>query len=257
LVNAAEYAVERRLLSRNPITNLAWKAPRTVQTVDRRVVVNSAQAVALLDAVAIEKPSGARLIAFFGVMYYAALRPGEASTLRKTNLALPTHGWGELVLEASTPAAGAAWTDSGRRREERQLKHRARGETRVVPSPPALTALLHAHLEAFGTGRDGLLFSGVRGGELAESTYCRVWRKARVVALAADEVASPLARRPYDLRHAAVSTWLNAGVAPTQVAAWAGHSVAVLLQIYAKCIVGQEEAARRRIDAALGGGSDT
>jgi hypothetical protein len=27
----------------------------------------------------------------------------------------------------------------------------------------------------------------------------------------------------------------------------------VLLQIYAKCLVGQEEAARRRIDAVLGG----
>jgi hypothetical protein len=41
-------------------------------------------------------------------------------------------------------------------------------------------------------------------------------------------------------------------VPATQVAAWAGHSVAVLLQIYAKCLVGQEDAARRRIDAALG-----
>ncbi len=45
----------------------------------------------------------------------------------------------------------------------------------------------------------------------------------------------------------------QAGVPPTQVAAWAGHSVAVLLQIYAKCIIGQEDAARRRIDAALRG----
>ena len=36
-------------------------------------------------------------------------------------------------------------------------------------------------------------------------------------------------------------------------AAWAGHSVAVLLHIYAKCIVGQEDAARRRIDTALEG----
>ena len=87
---------------------------------------------------------------------------------------------------------------------------------------------------------------------MSESTYCRVWRKARVVALSADEARSPLARRPYDLRHAAVSTWLNAGVPATQVAAWAGHSVAVLLQIYAKCLVGQEDAARRRIDAVLG-----
>jgi integrase len=75
-----------------------------------------------------------------------------------------------------------------------------------VPSPPALTALLHRHLEKVGTGPDGLLFGGVRGSELAESTYCRVWRKARAVALSPAEVVSPLARRPYDLRHAAVST---------------------------------------------------
>jgi integrase len=252
VVNAAEYAVERRLLARNPITHLSWKAPRTVQTVDRRVVVNPDQARQLLGAVAGEKPSGAGLVAFFGAMYYSALRPAEAATLRKSNLSLPAEGWGELVLETSTPAAGASWTDSGRRREERQLKHRARGETRVVPSPPALTALLHAHLTNYGTGADGLLFRGVRGGQLAESTYCRVWRKARAASLSPADVASPMARRPYDLRHAAVSTWLNAGVPPTQVAEWAGHSVAVLLQIYAKCLAGQEDAARRRIAAALG-----
>lgn len=63
-------------------------------------------------------------------------------------------------------------------------------------------------------------------------------------------MTSPLAKRPYDLRHAAVSTWLNAGVPPTQVAEWAGHSVAVLLKVYAKCIVGQDAAARRRIEEA-------
>jgi integrase len=81
-----------------------------------------------------------------------------------------------------------------------------------------------------------------------------VWRKARVEALTPEEVRSPLAARPYDLRHAAVSTWqLNAGVPSTQVAEWAGHSLAALLQIYATCLVGQEEAARRRIDAVRGG----
>lgn len=68
----------------------------------------------------------------------------------------------------------------------------------------------------------------------------------------ADEVATPLARRPYDLRHAGVWTWLNAGVPSTQVAEWAGHSVAVPHQIYAKTIVGQDEVARRRISAVLG-----
>jgi integrase len=78
-----------------------------------------------------------------------------------------------------------------------------------------------------------------------------VWGKARIAALPPEQAQSPLARRPYDLRHAAVSTWLSAGVPPTQVAEWAGHSVVVLLQIYAKCIVGQEDAARQRIAAAL------
>jgi hypothetical protein len=41
-------------------------------------------------------------------------------------------------------------------------------------------------------------------------------------------------------RHAAVSTWLNVGVGPTGVAAWAGHSVGVLHRVYAKCVAGKE-----------------
>lgn len=65
------------------------------------------------------------------------------------------------------------------------------------------------------------------------------------------EVDSPLARRRYDLRHACVTTWLNAGVDPAQVAEWAGHSVAVLLRVYVRCIVGRDEIAKKRIERAL------
>ncbi|RAO57731.1 hypothetical protein LUPAC06_02953 [Micromonospora saelicesensis] len=43
--------------------------------------------------------------------------------------------------------------------------------------------------------------------------------------------ASALVRRPYDLRHAAASLWLNAGVPPTEVARRLGHGVAVLLRV--------------------------
>jgi hypothetical protein len=70
-------------------------------------------------------------------------------------------------------------------------------------------------------------------------------------ALTPAEYASPLARRPYDLWHACLSTWLSGGVPPTLVAEWAGHSVDVLLRIYAKCLVGQDELAKRRITEAL------
>jgi hypothetical protein len=40
---------------------------------------------------------------------------------------------------------------------------------------------------------------------------------------------------------------LNAGVSATHVAEWAGHSVDVLLRLYAKCIAGQQDEAKRRI----------
>ena len=75
--------------------------------------------------------------------------------------------------------------------------------------------------------------------------------KARETALTAEEYASPLARRLYDLRHACLSTWLNGGGPPTQVAEWTGHSLNVLLRIYAKCLVRQDELAKHRINQAL------
>ncbi|WP_242902915.1 hypothetical protein [Actinomadura terrae] len=49
-----------------------------------------------------------------------------------------------------------------------------------------------------------------------------------------------------------MSLRLNAGVPATEVAEEAGHSVKVLLDIYAKCIDGQKATTHRRIDSALG-----
>jgi integrase len=78
-----------------------------------------------------------------------------------------------------------------------------------------------------------------------------VWAGARAQALTPAQCRSPLGRRPYDLRHAAVSLWLNSGVPATEVARRAGHGVAVLLKIYAHCIDGQADAANQRITDAL------
>ena len=192
------------------------------------------------------------LRAFFAVMYYAALRPEEAAMLSKDDLQLPEAGWGELLLTETAPIASSSWTDSGERRDRRQLKQRAVGEVRHVPSSPPLTRILHDHLTRFGAAADGRLFRNLTGGDLAESTIAWVWDKARKTAFSAEEYVSPLARRPYDLRHACVSTWLAAGVPSTQCAEWAGHSVAVLHQIYMKVIGGLEAAAHERIERALG-----
>ena len=248
--NAVEYAVELGHLNGNPIASIKWRAPKITEAVNPRVVINHRQAQQLLAAVR-KQSRGGPLVAYYAVMYYAALRPGEAVELRKDALALPSSGWGELYLTTSAPSAGRSWSETGTRREARQLKHSGVEEVRVVPAPPELTALLRVHLDEYGTTADGRLFRGVRGGPLSESLYGRVWGAARIVALSAEEAASPLGRRPYDLRHAAVSTWLNGGVPAPQVAAWAGHSVDVLLRVYAKCIAGQDDTARRRVEEAL------
>jgi integrase len=215
-------------------------------------VVNPIQARTLLRAVHDARRSGPRLVAFFGLMYFAALRPEEAANVRSHNLKLPAEGWGELHIDEATPYAGKAWTNDGKQRDRRQLKNRAMGESRTVPCPPELTAMLHNHIRQFGTGSGGRLFPGERAEELPKLTYMRVWRAARLTAFSKEVQASSLAHTPYDLRHACVSTWLNGGVPPTQVAEWAGHSVEVLLKIYAKCIEGQDEISRRRVQEALG-----
>ena len=49
-----------------------------------------------------------------------------------------------------------------------------------------------------------------------------------------------------------MSLWLNSGVPATEVARRAGHSVVVLLKIYAHCIDGQATAANQRIAEARG-----
>lgn len=254
------------LLDRNPVSDVAVrKRKQTIRQIDPRSVVNPIQGRMLVAAVEHVGKPGPPLVAFFGSMYYAALRPEEACALKKPNLSLPEpkwnvekerfeYGWGTILVERARPEVGDQWSDSGTASEERGLKHRELDEGRDVPCPPELTALLYDHLERFGTAPDGRLFRGARdGGRVASTVYGRVWASTRSLVFAPEVAAGPLAKRPYDLRHAAVSTWLNGGVEPTRVAKWAGHSVRVLLEVYAKCLDGGEKAARDRVERILRG----
>jgi len=251
---AMVYAVDRKLLASNPLKEIKRTAPqKTVRAIDRRVVANPIQARTIFNELS-EFENGRRLLAFFGCIYYAGVRPEEAAGISKQNLDIPAEGWGDIHLEGARPFAGKGWTDTGQARDKRQLKHREVGESRTVPCPPELTALLRAHLEQYGTAPDGRLFVGVRRPDyLPTRTVTLAWQRARTAALSPEAAASPLARTPYDLRHAAVSTWLAGGVHATEVAEWAGHSVGVLLKIYAKCLDGEKARSRAKVTAALNG----
>lgn len=132
----------------------------------------------------------------------------------------------------------------------------------MTPAAPQLITALRDHLEQFDcgaqgpqfvtrTGRAGVPVSPPYVSPIPLATVSRVLTLAREKTLTPEQLTVGVACCPYDLRHACVSTLLAAGVPPSQVAQWAGHSVAVLLRVYAHAIEGQEDEARRRIAAAL------
>ncbi|MFJ1973084.1 tyrosine-type recombinase/integrase [Streptomyces sp. NPDC087903] len=251
--NSLEYAVEAELLTDNPLTRIKWRAPeQVVEEVDPACVPNPEQAAKLLAAVRDQSPRGRRLAAFFGCMYYAAARPAEVIGLRLRDCDLPRRGWGAIQLRETRPRSGTAWTDSGEAHDRRGLKHRPRKAIRRVPIPPELVALLRWHVTAYGTAPDGRLFQTMRGGLVQDTGYGEVWAEARIRTLTPPEFESTLAKRPYDLRHAAVSTWLSSGVEPQLVAERAGHSMAVLFRVYAKFLKDGDDAANAKISARLG-----
>jgi hypothetical protein len=88
LANALDFAVEKKVLDENPLTEIkVAKVKTVVHEVDRRCVANPVQARTLLSAV---DDVNRRLVAFFGLMHFAALRPEEAANLGKANLAHPS-----------------------------------------------------------------------------------------------------------------------------------------------------------------------
>jgi hypothetical protein len=137
LTAAIGYAIERGLLTENPIPALKIKNIKTTVQIDKRSVANPMQVRTLLAAARSRGRVGRRMAAFYGCLCYAAMRPEEAVALAKDTLAdIPKQGWGEFVLDDANPHAGREWTDSGENRDDRPLKQRDRGTVRSVPCPP-------------------------------------------------------------------------------------------------------------------------
>ncbi|MDH6107988.1 tyrosine-type recombinase/integrase [Kitasatospora sp. GAS1066B] len=244
-------AIEDGLLAANPLSAVQWQAPQIEEEVNPEYVMNPEQVTAMLAAIGSQGRRGPRLVAFFACIYYAGMRPGEVVHLRKDRCVLPETGWGRLNLNGNSPRVGSSWTDTGATHDPRALKHRSEKAVRPVPIPPELVRLLREHIEQYGTAPDGRLFRTLRNGMVQESGYGVVWSTARAEVLSVEEQATPLAKRPYDGRHAGISLWLASGVAPAECARRAGHSIAVLLRVYAKCIHGDEDHANRLITERL------
>ena len=178
--NCLSYAAELGMLEANPLDRITWRPPRPSCPVNPRSAASPAEVQAILAEITKIRPE---LTAFFGCLYYAALRPAEAVALRADSCDLLPAGWGQLTLTGSLPRSARAWTGNGTPREARGLKLRPDGAIRIVPIPPQLVRLLRHHLRAYGCAADGRLFQGARGGPLSESLYGRIWHQARAAAI--------------------------------------------------------------------------
>ena len=258
LSNFISYLIEEEVLDLNPLAKLKKtekKLPKAVVAIEREVTFSPAQGAELLTAVSYvgsyKRARGRRLVVFFALVIYAGLRPEEALGLRKSDCHLPETGWGRLTLRKAKPTAGKRWTDTGKVHDDRGLKGRGQDETRPVPIPPVLVAIIRAHIEQFGVAEDGRIVTNERGGIPVASTLTRAWKEARPFALTPEQVNSKLAETPYTGRHAALSGQLNAGMDPTDIAERAGNSPEVLLRIYAKTVHGREEHNNKLIEKML------
>ncbi|MGW2038480.1 hypothetical protein [Streptomyces virginiae] len=164
---------------------------------------------------------------------------------------------GETTEAADTLAATLLYDESGERHDRRGLKAREASTDRPVPIPPVLVASFSRTERSLGPQKEGRVFGNERGGVVGSSVYWRVWEEAREYALPPERIDSPLAGRPYNLRHACIARWLNAGVPNAAVAGRVGNSPEVIHRRYHGCIDGHEEAANAKIVKALEEEGDT
>jgi integrase len=169
------------------------------------------------------------------VMALAGLRIGEATALQVADF---DEVQAELVVDkayadtSGTPVLGPTKT----------------GETRKIALPAVVVEAIVDHLERFGPGTDGLLFSAPRGGPIRPDHFRR-----RTWATALREVGVDYIP-PHVLRHFAVSFALGTGVKITEAAEMAGHSDPMTTsRVYSHVLPGKARQVAEKVNTAFMG----
>ena len=206
------------------------KAVRTKGRVDIRLLPDPATMERAIAAIASHQPGSLTYQVMTAVAYYAGLRPSEVVMLRSSCLHLPAMGWGRIdVVEADVSFDEPGEPKTG---------------PRSVPIPPRLVEILRNWVKEGGFTPDELIFRTRTGQRPSGSNWARAWQRGlRQIG------HSPL--RVYDCRHAAATTWLQAGAPLGEVARRLGHSVETLVSTYVGALVGDESVANSKIESAL------
>lgn len=240
-------ARKRYLIDRDPWDAVEREPLRDHDQVDPDLVMDPGQVREMAEACGSISP---RYRAYVLIQGRCGLRPGEAAELRRRDFNLdpaqPTVTVGGTYITVNERFFAEGETRRG------PLKGRGRKATRTVPVPAEMVPELRRHLdEHVGKGRDAVVFTNTSGGRINSSNFIRdVWSKARQQVFEDD---SPLRRvRRHDLRHSAITVWLNAGVPLKTAQRWSGHkTLSVLLDTYTGVMRNDDAVAVERFEAAL------
>ena len=245
---AFTYAHKRRLIEWDPWAPVQAPSLRDRDKVDPDLVMAPQQIGALAKACADIDP---RYELFVLIQGMCGLRPGEAVELRRRDFSYRDRRPAFVTARGTHTVVSARFLAPGESRR-RPLKGRGERFIRTIPLPPAIVPFVERHLAQFVAARaDAHAFTTPTGRRLNMSNFQRtVWGPAREVVFAEDD---PLRKvRRHDLRHAAITAWLNAGVPLKTAQAWSGHKTAsVLLDTYLGVMRGDEDLAIERFQSFL------
>ena len=205
------------------------KAARVRRSVDVRALPDPETMIRVIDAIPSHQPSSRMYQVMVAVMYYAGLRPSEVIMLRPSALHLPSDGWGRIEVRE----ADISFDEPGEPKT---------GE-RTVPIPEELVAMLRAAGSTRSRSASTSCCSApAPTAARTHSNWARTWQRAL-------RQSGHRSLRVYDIRHAAATTWLAAGVPLGEVARRMGHSVETLVSTYVGALTGDEhhrQSAHRR-----------
>lgn len=221
-------ARKRRLLDWDPWDAVEWSMNADEDQIDPDLVPDQAQVLDLAEACGAHE---GRYECFVLVQGFGGLRPGEAREVRRRDFDLDSVPATVTVRGSHSDVPERFFSDGETRR--RPLKGRGGKARRTIPIPADLVPRFRSHLEDHVVKRpDSLMFTTPSGKRIHPSNFNRdVWAPAREQVF---EEGSPLrGLRRHDLRHAAITSWLNAGVTLKTAQSWSGHRTAsVLLNTY-------------------------
>ena len=232
-----EYAVQCNYSEENHLAK--YKVPGQNTQIGKRSILTKEECKEIVGVLDQGTDRDRRLALFLSILWMAGLRPSEVLALRKGDLVKDGHGEHEFILSNASVPCGTAYSNSGASKDEKGLKWRATGATRVVPVPKGLAKRFRSYTKEMKSN-DLIFESNTKGVSLSLTVFGDHWVKIR-----------PGVTKLYDFRHTNASVLIYAGLNVAEVAARLGHSISVCSSKYIHFFNQYNKVSNAKVEAFL------